>query len=88
MGTTTQDDKVNISLFLSLVHVGSLSHADDYIDKVLDLNELVVSNAAANFFVRVSGDSMMNAAIKEKPSAESKTGSKLRQIRNSSRSRI
>ena len=65
MGTTTQDDRVNISLFLSLIHAGFPSPADDYVDKVLDLNELVIAHPAATFFVRVSGESMINAAICE-----------------------
>jgi len=65
MGTTTQDDRVNISLFLSLIHAGFPSPADDYVDNVLDLNELVIAHPAATFFVRVSGESMINAAICE-----------------------
>lgn len=65
MGTTTQDDRVNISLFLSFIHAGFPSPADDYVDSVLDLNELVITHPAATFFVRVSGESMINAAICE-----------------------
>ncbi len=65
MGPTTQDDRVNISLFLSLIHAGFPSPADDYVDNVLDLNELVISHPAATFFVRVKGESMENAAIYE-----------------------
>ncbi len=65
MGTTTQDDRVNISLFLSRIHAGFPSPADDYVDNVLDLNELVTKHPAATFFVRVSGESMINAAICE-----------------------
>ncbi len=65
MGTTTQDDRVNISLFLSLIHAGFPSPADDYVDSVLDINELVITHPAATFFVRVSGESMINAAICE-----------------------
>jgi DNA polymerase V len=65
MGPTKQDDKVNISLFLSLIHAGFPSPADDYVDNVLDLNELVISHPAATFFVRVKGTSMINALINE-----------------------
>ncbi len=65
MGPTTRDDRVNISLFLSLIHAGFPSPADDYVDTVLDLNELVIRHPAATFFVRVKGESMENAAIYE-----------------------
>jgi DNA polymerase V len=61
----TKDTTVNISLFLSLLHAGFPSPADDYADKVLDLNELVIRHPAATFFVRVTGESMINAAIWE-----------------------
>ena len=64
MGTTTQDKRA-ISLFLSLIHAGFPSPADDYVDNVLDLNELVIKHPAATFFVRVTGDSMINAYICE-----------------------
>lgn len=50
-------------MFLSSVAAGFPSPADDYIDKTLDLNELLISNPAATYFVRVSGDSMMGAGL-------------------------
>ncbi len=33
-------------------------------DRKLDLNELLIKNPAATFFVRVEGDSMINAGIR------------------------
>lgn len=39
------------------------SPAEDYIDRALDFNELIVSNAAATFAVRVAGESMTGAGI-------------------------
>lgn len=50
-------------LFLSGVSAGFPSPADDYIDRELDLNEYLISNPAATFFVRVAGDSMVGAGI-------------------------
>ena len=59
-----QADKA-IPLFLTRIHAGFPSPADDYKDKTLDLNELVVKNPRATFYLRVSGDSMRDARIFE-----------------------
>ena len=37
--------------------------ADDYVERPIDLNEYLIKNSAATYFVRVSGDSMINAHI-------------------------
>ncbi len=50
-------------LFLSAVPAGFPSPAEDYIERSLDLNEHLVKNPAATFFVRVAGDSMIGAGI-------------------------
>ena len=50
-------------LFLSGVSAGFPSPADDYLDRKLDLNEHLIKNPAATFFVRVAGDSMTAAGI-------------------------
>ena len=50
-------------LFACSVSAGFPSPADDYIEGKLDLNELMVPNPAATFFVRVAGDSMIGAGI-------------------------
>jgi DNA polymerase V len=52
-----------IPLFLESVSAGFPSPAQDYVDRVLDLNELCISHPAATFFVRVQGDSMEEAGI-------------------------
>ena len=52
-------------LYLSSIKAGFPSPADDYIEKKLDLNEYLVSNPPATFFLRVSGDSMKDACIQE-----------------------
>jgi DNA polymerase V len=52
-------------LFLSGVSAGFPSPADDYLDRKLDLNEHLIKNPAATFFVRVAGDSMTGAGIND-----------------------
>ena len=39
------------------------SAADDYMDRGIDLNEQLVRNKPATFFMRVTGNSMINACI-------------------------
>ncbi|MDZ7642174.1 MAG: translesion error-prone DNA polymerase V autoproteolytic subunit [Desulfurivibrio sp.] len=50
-------------LFTCGVSAGFPSPAEDYIEGRLDLNQLMVAHPAATFFVRVAGDSMINAGI-------------------------
>lgn len=50
-------------LFLARVEAGFPSPADDYVDRALDLHEFCVRNGPATFFVRASGDSMVDAGI-------------------------
>ena len=45
-------------LYATAIKAGFPSPADDYIEKMLDLNEYLIRHPAATFFVRVSGDSM------------------------------
>lgn len=52
-------------LFLSSVPAGFPSPADDYVEASLDLNEALVRNEEATFFVRVAGDSMTDAGIRD-----------------------
>ncbi len=54
---------LSFPLFESLVPAGFPSIAEDYVDRALNLNELLIQHPAATFFVRVSGDSMVNAGI-------------------------
>ncbi|MES2430018.1 MAG: translesion error-prone DNA polymerase V autoproteolytic subunit [Bacteroidota bacterium] len=39
--------------------------ADDYMERGIDLNEQLIKNKAATFFMRVSGSSMINAGISD-----------------------
>ncbi len=56
--------KLPMSLYLSRIRAGFPSPADDYLDKKLDLNDHLIKNPAATFFVKVTGNSMINAGIK------------------------
>jgi len=53
----------NLPLFNTLVSAGFPSPADDYIESQLDLNTYLIRHPAATFFVRVTGDSMIDAGI-------------------------
>ena len=54
---------LSLPLFVGGVSAGFPSPAEDYTDQKLDLNELLIKNPAATFFVRVDGDSMTGAGI-------------------------
>jgi len=50
-------------LFMIPVEAGFPSPAEDYIESELDLNKHLIKHPAATFFVRVAGDSMVDAGI-------------------------
>jgi DNA polymerase V len=52
-----------IPLFLARVQAGFPSPSEDYLEGKLDLNEFLIRHPAATFFVRVEGQSMVNAGI-------------------------
>jgi len=52
-----------IPLMSSTVTAGFPSPADDHLDLPIDLNEYLVKHPAATFYVRVQGDSMVDAGI-------------------------
>ena len=52
-----------IPLASSTVAAGFPSPADDYIDVGIDLNETLIRHPSSTFFLRVSGDSMVEAGI-------------------------
>lgn len=54
---------MRLPLFIGKVAAGFPSPADDYVDKTLDLNELLIQKPAATFFVRAQGESMLGAGI-------------------------
>lgn len=54
-----------INLYACPVKAGFPSPAEDHIETTLDINELLIEHPAATFFVRVSGDSMVEASIRD-----------------------
>lgn len=52
-----------IPLFLEPVKAGFPSPAEDFVENALNLNEYLIHHPIATFFVKVSGDSMVNAGI-------------------------
>lgn len=54
---------LKLPLFVSKVSAGFPSPAQDYVEQTLDLNELCIKRPAATFFVRVEGESMIEAGI-------------------------
>jgi len=54
---------VQLPFFTARVQAGFPSPGDDYIEKNLDLNELLIKNPSATFFVKVEGDSMSDIRI-------------------------
>lgn len=53
-----------IPLLLTHIQAGFPSPAESYSEKSLDLNELIIKHPAATFFVKVEGDSMIDAGIR------------------------
>lgn len=60
--TTTN---LKLQLFTSSVSAGFPSPAEDYVENELDLNKMMIDHPAATFFVKVKGDSMLNASIND-----------------------
>jgi DNA polymerase V len=63
LGGVLADESVKIPLMSSRPQAGFPAPGDDQIEKVLDINDLVVKHPASTFFVRVEGDSMEGAGI-------------------------
>jgi DNA polymerase V len=54
---------LELPYYTAQIPAGFPSPAEDYLDKKLDLNDFLIRNPAATFFVRVTGHSMINAGI-------------------------
>jgi DNA polymerase V len=52
-----------VTLYSSRPAAGFPAPGDDQVEKILDINDLVVKNPTSTFFVRVEGDSMIGAGI-------------------------
>jgi DNA polymerase V len=60
---TPNPKRLALPLFTGKISAGFPSPADDYVEKTLDLNELLVKKPAATFFARAQGESMLGAGI-------------------------
>lgn len=63
IANATIESHLAMPLFVSTVKAGFPSPAQDYVERTLDLNELCIRHPNATFFVRVEGDSMIEAGI-------------------------
>lgn len=63
LGRFKKRTRLSLPLYLSRIPAGFPSPAEDHIDRRLDLNEMVVRNPEATFFLKVKGDSMEQAGI-------------------------
>ena len=54
---------IKVPIFTEQVQVGWPSPADDYVERSIDLNEYLIKNSAATYFLRAAGDSMINVGI-------------------------
>jgi DNA polymerase V len=61
--SSSSKNEKNISFFSSRPAAGFPAPGDDQVEKILDINDLLVKNPASTFFVRVEGDSMIGAGI-------------------------
>lgn len=52
-----------LPFLLARIPAGFPSPAEDYVENKLDLNDLLIKHPSATFFIRVQGDSMINAGI-------------------------
>ena len=60
--TELEEDRPG-QILLGPIAAGWPSPADNYAEDTLDLHRLMVKNPPATFFMRVTGDSMINAGI-------------------------
>lgn len=61
-----QSSSLDLPLYQDRVPAGFPSPADDYVETSLDLNKHLVKSPSSTFFVKVSGESMVNAGINDK----------------------
>ena len=60
---TQAKQRIILPLYTSKVAAGFPSPADDYVEQQLNPNDYLVENNTTTFFVRVKGDSMIEAGI-------------------------
>lgn len=57
------NNSLSIPMYASRVPAGFPSPAQDYVEESLDLNQLCIQHPTATYFVRASGESMLDAGI-------------------------
>ncbi|TCV96645.1 translesion error-prone DNA polymerase V autoproteolytic subunit [Biostraticola tofi] len=57
--------RLPLPFYIDRVAAGFPSPAQDYVENAIDLNEICVRHPASTYFVRVSGDSMIEGNIQE-----------------------
>ena len=65
LSSIDNQSSIKLPLYSCKISAGFPSPADDHLEKRLDLNSYLIKHPAATFFVRVSGDSMINAGIND-----------------------
>jgi DNA polymerase V len=63
LGRADEFPELAIPLYQDSVPAGFPSPAQDYVERTLDLNELLIKQPAATYFVRAQGDSMVEVGI-------------------------
>ncbi len=58
---------VTFPLFSDLVQCGFPSPAADYVEQRIDLNQLLIQHPSATYFVKASGDSMIDGTVRTRP---------------------
>ena len=58
-----KNTQISTPVFLDKISAGFPSHATDYMENKLDLNEYLIKHPAATFIVKASGSSMIDADI-------------------------
>ena len=61
--SSEQDVSLNLPYFQNGVSAGFPSPAEDHIDSKIDLNQLLIEHPSATYYIRVNGDSMLDAGI-------------------------
>ncbi len=64
--TLKPNGHLSIPLMSSKIAAGFPSPAADYIEDIIDLNELLIKNPSSTFLVKVVGDSMIDSFIPPK----------------------
>ncbi|MDY7025304.1 MAG: translesion error-prone DNA polymerase V autoproteolytic subunit [Pseudomonadota bacterium] len=63
LGKLTAKQRVNLPLYNDMVAAGFPSPAQDYVEKSLDLNDLLIKSPPSTYLVRVEGESMVDVGI-------------------------